>query len=60
MGQVEELNIKSQAYYFFDDIINVRNFHPNLLKIDKKSHKDITKLVTLQSRSLVIVKIFIA
>ena len=41
MGQVKEINIKNQTYYFFDDMIDIRKFHPNLLKIDKKSHKDI-------------------
>ena len=41
MGQVKELNIKNQTYYFFDDMIDIKNFHSSLLKIDKKSHKDI-------------------
>ena len=41
MGEVKEINIKNQTYYFFDDMINIKNFHSNLLKIDKKSHKDI-------------------
>ena len=41
MGQVKELNIKNQAYYFFDDMTDIRNFHSNILKIDKKLHKDI-------------------
>ena len=41
MGQVNEISIKNQTYYFFDDIIDIKNFHSNLLKIDKKSHKDI-------------------
>ena len=41
MGQVKEINIKNQTYYFFDDMIDIKNFHSNLLKIDKKSHKDI-------------------
>ena len=61
MGQVKELNIKNQTNYFFDEMIDIRNFHSNLLKIDKKSHKDIDifTLVTLRLRSLVIVKIFI-
>ena len=36
----KELNIKNQTYYYFDDIIDIRNFHSNLLKIDEKSHKD--------------------
>ena len=40
MGQVKEINIKS-AYYFFDDMVNIEDFHSNLLEIDKKLHKDI-------------------
>ena len=40
MGKVKELNIKNQTYYFFNEMINIKNFHSNLLKIDKKSHKD--------------------
>ena len=41
MGQVKEINIKNQTYYFFDDMANIKCFHSNLLKIDKKSYKDI-------------------
>ena len=41
MGQVKEINIKNRSYYFCDDMINVNNFHSNLLKIDKKSLKEI-------------------
>ena len=41
MGEVKEINIKNQTYYYFDDMIDIRNFHPNLLKIDKKSYEDI-------------------
>ena len=40
MGEVKELNIKNRTYYYFDDMIDIRNFHSNLLKIDKKSHRD--------------------
>ena len=40
MGEIKELNIKNQMYYFLDDMINIRNFHWNVLKTDKKSHKD--------------------
>ena len=36
MGNIKEINIKNGAYYFFDDIINIKNFDSNLLKIDKK------------------------
>ena len=31
--------IENQTYYFSDDIINITNFHPNLLKIGKKLYK---------------------
>ena len=41
MGNIKEINIKNQTYYFFDDMINITNFDPNLLKIDKKSYINI-------------------
>ena len=41
MGEVKELNIKNQAYYYFNDIIDIKDFQSNLLKIDKKQYKDI-------------------
>ena len=41
MGNIKEINIKSRTYYFFDDLINIKDFDPNLLKIDKKSYKNI-------------------
>ena len=41
MGEVREKNIKNKTYYFFDDMIDIKNFHSNLFKIDKKQHKDI-------------------
>ena len=34
MGQVKEINIKNQTYYFFDDMVDMENFHSNLLKIE--------------------------
>ena len=41
MGYIKEINIKNQNYYFFDDMTNIEDFDPNLLKIDKKSCKNI-------------------
>ena len=40
MGQVKKINIKS-ANHYFEDMVNIEDFHSNLLKIDKKSYKDI-------------------
>ena len=39
MGETKELNIKNQTY-FYKDLINIKNFHSNLLKIDKNPYKD--------------------
>ena len=38
MGDIKERNNKK---YFFDGVVNIENFDPNLLKIDKKSYKNI-------------------
>ena len=41
MGNIKEINIKNRTYYFFNDMINIKDFDPNLLKIDKNSYKNI-------------------
>ena len=41
MGEVKQINIKNRTYYFYNDMVNLRNFESNLLKIDKKSYKNI-------------------
>ena len=41
MGEVKQIEIKNRTYYFYYDMINLKNFKPNLLKIDKKSYKNI-------------------
>ena len=41
MGEVKEINLKNRTYYFYNDMINVKNFDPNLLKINRKSYKNI-------------------
>ena len=41
MRSFKDMNIKNRTYYFSDDIINIKNFDPNLLRIDKKSYKNI-------------------
>ena len=40
MQNVKEINIKNRTYYFFDDMIHVKTFDSNVLKIDKKSYKN--------------------
>ena len=41
MGEVKQIKIKNRTYYFHNDIINLKNFESNFLKIDKKSYKSI-------------------
>ena len=41
MGNIKKVNIKNRTYYFFDDMINIKDFDSNLLKIDKNSYKNI-------------------
>ena len=38
---VKDINIKNHTYYFFDDIINIKDFDPNKIKTDEKSYKNI-------------------
>ena len=41
MGVVKQINIKNRTYYFYNDIVDLKNFDARLLKIDKKSYKNI-------------------
>ena len=39
MGETKQINIKNRTYYFYSDIIDLKDLVAKLLKIDKKSHK---------------------
>ena len=41
MDTAKQINIKNQTHYFYNDIIDIKNFDVKLLNIDKKSQKDI-------------------
>ena len=41
MGIVKQIDIKNRTYYFYNCMDNIKKFDSNLLKIDKKSYKDI-------------------
>ena len=41
MGKVKQTEIKNRIYYFYNEMINLKNFDSNLLKIDKKHCKGI-------------------
>ena len=41
MREVKKINIKNRTYYFYNDIIDLKDIEPNLLKVDKKSYRNI-------------------
>ena len=51
-NNLKDIDITNRTYYFFDDMINIKNLDPNEIKIDKKSYKNIhryyTKYVTIK------------
>ena len=38
---VKDINIKNHTYYFFNSIINIKDFDPDNIRIDEKSYKNI-------------------
>ena len=41
METTKQINIKNQFYYFYNDIIDIKTFGSNMLKLDKKSYKNL-------------------
>ena len=41
MGSIKEINIENRTYYFYNDIIDIKNFDSKNLKLDKKTYKDL-------------------
>ena len=41
MGEIRQINIKNQTYYFYNDIINLDEFDGSKIKVDQKNINDI-------------------
>ena len=41
MGNIKQINISNRTYYLFNDMISIKDFFSDLIKIDKKSYKNI-------------------
>ena len=41
MGETKQINFKNRSYHFYNNLINLEDFDAKLLKIDKKSYKNI-------------------
>ena len=40
-NKAKDIDIKNRTNYFFNEIINIKNFDRNYIKIDEKSYKNI-------------------
>ena len=47
MSEIKKINIKNRTYYFSDNMINIKNFDANQIKINKKSLSKISLFITL-------------
>ena len=41
METIKQINIKNRTYYFYNDIIDIETFDSSMLKLDKKSCKNL-------------------
>ena len=41
MITTKQINIKNKTYYFYNELINIKDFDPKLLKLHKKTSMDI-------------------
>ena len=40
MESIKQININNQTYYFYNNIINLDEFHESKIKVDKKDFHD--------------------
>ena len=61
MGVVKQIDIENRTYYFYNDMIDLKIVDSMLLKIGKKSYKNIGiyNIDVLQLKKSMIVKTFI-
>ena len=41
MRSLKQINIKNRTYYFYNDIIDIETFDSNMLRLDKKTYKNL-------------------
>ena len=58
MNSLKEIFIKNCMYYFFDDMINIKDLDPKKIKTDEKSYENIliyhTEYVTLTTQKFIV------
>ena len=56
MINFKKINSKNCTYYFFHEMINIKNFVPNLLSIDKITFKKTTDIAIYNIKYITIEK----
>ena len=60
--ELKQINIKNRTSYFYNGMVNLKNFEPNLLKIDKNIIKRLIFTIsdTLELKRFMTMKVFTA
>ena len=45
MGNLKQINIKNRTYYLFNGMINIKDFDPSQINIDKKPYKTLVFII---------------
>ena len=59
MRSIKDINIKNRAYYFYNDMINITKLDSSLLKLDKKSHKNISAITLVISQKKINIQLIV-
>ena len=41
MRSLKQINLKNRTYYFYNDIIDIETLDSNMLRLDKKTYKNL-------------------
>ena len=52
MREIKQINIKNRTYYFYNDIIDLKDFDAKLIKIYKKSYKNIYNIEYITTKKI--------
>ena len=53
MAITKQMNIKNRTYYFYNDLIKIFDFDPDMLKLDKKQrHKYLLYWICYKKRRI--------
>ena len=59
MGITKQMNIENRTYCFYDDMINIKDFDPNILKLDQKHPKMLLLIILDMSQKKINTKLIV-